>query len=124
MNTKISIQQVIAESKAANILMTGKSIQSDLKKITSLIGMSYLNYIYQNDIKNEHFCQSMLLMNSQVPANTENPYEHLFGADMANKTMAILEDIQLAFDYSIARTQLAEEKVKLSVQKIQQALRI
>lgn len=124
MSTRISINQVISDCKAMNMQMAGKPIQSELKKVTSLIGMSYLNYIYQNDIKNEHFCLSMLLMHSQVPTNTDNPYVHLFDLSMATKTIPILEDIQLAFDYSIARTQLAEENVNLSVQKIQRALGI
>lgn len=98
-------------------------IQSDLKKITSLIGMAYLNYIYQNDLENEHFCQSMLLMNSQVPSGTDNPYVHLFDPEMASKTMAILEDIQLSFDYSIARTNPSPEKLQDSILNIRSALK-
>lgn len=121
--TKISIPQALMDCTAAGNKISGKSIQSELKKQTSLIGMSYLNYIYQNDIKNEHFCQSMLLMNSQVPEGTNNPYVHLFDAEMANKTMAILEDVQMSFDYSIGRTNPPIEKVQNSVTKIQDALK-
>lgn len=117
-DTKISIEQSIADCKTAGNKISGKPIQSELKKQTSLIGMAYLNYIYQNDIKNEHFCQSMLLMNNQVPAGTDNPYVHLFDSEMAIKTMPILEDIQLSFDYSIGRTNPPIEKVKASVNKI------
>lgn len=99
-------------------------IQSDLKKTTSLIGMAYLNYIYQNDLENEHFCESMLLMNNQVPSGTDNPYVHLFDPEMASKTMAILEDIQLSFDYSIARTNPPAEKIQSSISNIRTALQL
>ncbi|HZN30206.1 MAG TPA: hypothetical protein VFB88_12680 [Xanthobacteraceae bacterium] len=73
--TGISIDQTLQRCKAAgNGLVPGvQPIQSDLKKETSLIGMAYLNYIYQNDIDNRHFCESMLLMMSQVPAGTGTP---------------------------------------------------
>lgn len=121
--TKISISQALTDCTAAGNNIAGKSIQSELKKETSLIGMAYLNCIYQNDIKNEHFCQSMLLMNSQVPAGTNNPYVHLFDAEMASDTMPILEDIQMSFDYSIGRTNPPTEKVQRSVNKIQATLR-
>lgn len=121
--TKISITQILAACTAAGNKISGKPIQSELKQQTSLIGMAYLNYIYQNDIRNEHFCQSMLLMNAQVPAGTDNPYVHLFDAEMANKTMPILEDIQLSFDYAIARTNPPIEKVQASVNNIQAALK-
>lgn len=120
--TKISIEKVISDSKAAGYKIIGTPIQSELKKQTSLIGMAYLNYIYQNDITNEHFCQSMLLMDAQVPQGTQNPYVHLFDPEMASKTMARLEDIQLAFDFSIARTNPPLEKVQSSVDKIQAIL--
>lgn len=122
-STIISISQAIGDCTAAGNKMTGTPVQSELKKQTSLIGMAYLNYIYQNDILNGHFCQSMLLMNSQVPAGTNNPYEHLFDTAMANKTMPILEDVQLSFDYSIGRTNPPLEKVQASVKKIQAALK-
>lgn len=108
---------------AVNPIQSTNSIQSDLKKTTSLIGMAYLNYIYQNDLENPHFCESMLLMNSQVPSGAENPYVHLFDPEMASKTMALLEDIQLSFDYSIARTTLPLEKVQASVSNIQAVLK-
>ena len=121
--TKISISQALADCTAAGNKILGKSIQSELKKQTSLIGMAYLNYIYQNDIKNEHFCQSMLLMNSQVPAGTNNPYVHLFDAEMANKTMPLLEDVQMCFDYSIGRTNPSTEKVQGSVNNIRAVLK-
>jgi hypothetical protein len=121
--TKISISQAITDCAAAGNKIVGTSIQSELKKQTSLIGMAYLNYIYQNDIKNEHFCQSMLLMNSQVPEATNNPYIHLFDAEMASKTMPILEDIQMSFDYSIGRTNPPIEKLKNSINKVQNALK-
>jgi hypothetical protein len=121
--TKISISQALTDCTAAGNKISGKSIQSELKKQTSLIGMAYLNYIYQNDLKNEHFCQSMLLMNSQVPEVTNNPYVHLFDAEMASKTMPVLEDVQMSFDYSIGRTNPPIEKVQSSVNKIQAALK-
>src|SRR5688572_20059881 len=91
--TKISIKQAIAGCTAAGNKAIGTPVQSELKKQTSLIGMAYLNYIYQNDIKNAHFCQAMLLMNSQIGNETENPYVHLFDSEMADKTMPILEDV-------------------------------
>jgi len=70
----IPIEEAIAACKAAgNTMVPGlKPIQSDLKRETSLIGQAYLNYIYQNDIANEHFCQAMLLMHAQVPKAAES----------------------------------------------------
>jgi hypothetical protein len=85
--------------------------------------MAYLNYIYQNDLTNEHFCQAMLLMHAQVPAGTANPYVKLFDKGMGEATLAILEDIQLSFDYSIARSNPSEEKLKASIDKIKAALK-
>lgn len=121
--TKVSVSQAVEDCAAAGNKIVGTSVQSELKKQTSLIGMAYLNYIYQNDIKNEHFCQSMLLMNSQVPKGTVNPYIHLFDPEMASKTMAILEDVQMSFDYSIGRTNPPVDKVQDSVNKVQAALK-
>lgn len=121
--TKISIEQALKNCAAAGNKSSSPAVQSELKKQTSLIGMAYLNYIYQNDIKNEHFCQSMLLMNSQVPPETNNPYVHLFDAEMASKTMPILENVQMAFDYSIGRTNPPQAIVQKSVDTIQAALK-
>ncbi len=120
--TKVSIEKTVAACKAAGIKPVGTPIQSDLKKETSLIGMAYLNYIYQNDLTNEHFGQAMLLMDAQAPAKTENPYVRLFDKGMGEKTLAVLEDVQLSFDYSIARTQPSEEKLKASIRRIKAAL--
>jgi hypothetical protein len=53
-------------------------IQSALKRETSLVGLAYLNYIYQINISNQHFCEAMLLMHAQVPPGTKNPYVALF----------------------------------------------
>lgn len=124
MRKMVSIEQTIKNCMAAGIILpTGaKPIQSALKEQTSLIGMAYLNYIYQNDLENRHFCESMLFMNSQVPEGAQNPYIYLFDPEMATKTMAILEDIQLSFDYSIARTNPPIEKLQASVANIQSAL--
>ena len=121
--TKVSIEQTIAAGKAAGIKPVGEPVHSELKKETSLIGTAYLNYIYQNDLTNVHFCQSMLLMNAQVPAKTDNPYVKLFDKGMGEKMLAILEDIQLSFDYSIARSNPSEEKLKASIDKIKSALK-
>ncbi|MDR3492476.1 MAG: hypothetical protein P4M12_10655 [Gammaproteobacteria bacterium] len=121
--TKISISKALTDCTAAGNKISGKTVQSELKKQTSLIGMAYLNYIYQNDTQNEHFCQSMLLMNSQVPEGTNNPYIHLFDIEMAGKTMPVLEDVQMSFDYSIGRTNPPVNKVQHSVDKIQAALK-
>jgi len=90
-------------------------VRSALKEETSLVGMAYLNTIYQNDIANEHFCQAMLLMHAQIPAGTSNPYVALFTPEHAVKTMAALADVQLAFDYAIARTNPPEAKVEASL---------
>jgi hypothetical protein len=92
-----------------------KPIQSDLKRECSLIGLAYLNYIYQNDIANEHFCQAMLMMHAQVPKATPNPYVALFEARNAGPTLAALADVQLCFDYAIARTEPPRTKVEASV---------
>lgn len=122
---KISITETIknALAKGYKIPIESRPDHSELKKITSLIGMAYLNYIYQNDIENQHFCESMLLMNSQIPEGTDNLYIHLFELEMASNTMPILEDIQLSFDYSIARTNPPVEKIQASIANIQAALK-
>lgn len=121
--TKVSISQALSACASAGNKISGKPVQSELKKQTSLIGMAYLNYIYQNDLQNDHFCQSMLLMNSQVPEGTNNPYVHLFDVEMASKTMPVLENIQMSFDYSIARTNPSLDQVQGSVDKIKAALK-
>jgi hypothetical protein len=121
--TKVPIEKTIAACKAAGVKSIGKPMHSELKKETSLIGMAYLNYIYQNDLSNEHFCQAMLLMSAQIPAETDNPYVKLFDTGMGETTLAILEDIQLSFDYSIARSNPSEEKPKASIDKIRAALK-
>lgn len=120
----VSIEQTIE-----NCIKTGKKLplqakpfQSELKTITSQIGMAYLNYIYQNDLNNDHFCESMLYMNKQIPEGTKNPFVRLFERDMAEKTMPILEDIQLSFDYAIARTDPPIEKLKASIENIKSIL--
>lgn len=122
---QVSITETIANCTAAGITLAkgAKPVQSPLKQETSMIGMAYLNYIYQNDLQNLHFCESMLLMNSQVTDGTPNPYIHLFDPEMASKTMEILTDIQLAFDYSIARSNPSIEKIQASVETIQAALK-
>jgi len=122
---QVSITETITNCHAAGITLAkgAKPIQSPLKQETSMIDMAYLNYIYQNDLQNLHFCESMLLMNSQVPEGTTNLYIHLFDPEMASKTMPILADIQLAFDYSIARTTPPIEKVQACVETIQAILK-
>jgi hypothetical protein len=122
---KSSIDQTLKRCKdAGNGLVPGvQPIQSDLKKETSLIGMAYLNYIYQNDIDNRHFCEAMLLMSSQVPAGTANPYVGLFTRKRAVTTMAALADVQLAFDYAIARTSPPEATVRASVDKVRKSMK-
>src|ERR1700741_2153916 len=118
----VSIAESCAKCKAAGNKPTGTPVQSELKKQTSLIGLVYLNYIYQNDLTNEHFCQCMLLMNSQVPAGTDNPYVHLFDKGMGEKMLAVLEDVQLSLHYSIARSNPADDKVQNSIDTIKSAL--
>ena len=113
----IPIEDTVAACRAAgNIMVPGKApILKPLKRETSLIGLAYLNYIYQNDIANAHFCEAMLLMHAQVPAGTANPYVALFTPERAGPTLAALADVQLCFDYAIQRTDLAEAKVEASV---------
>jgi hypothetical protein len=113
----IAIEDAVAACKAAgNTFPPGlKPIQSDLKRETSLIGLAYLNYIYQNDIANEHFCQAMLLMHAQVPKGGANPYVALFEARNAAATLAALADVQLCFDYAIAHTDPPITKLEASV---------
>ena len=76
MATSISIDEAVNACKlAGNGMVPGKApIKSELTREASLVGLAYLNYIYQNDIANEHFCEAMLLMHAQVPAGTPNPY--------------------------------------------------
>jgi hypothetical protein len=117
MATSISIEDAVTACKlAGNGMVPGKApVQSALKRETSLVGLAYLNYIYQNDIANQHFCEAMLLMHAQVPAGTANPYVALFTPKRASATMAALADVQLAFDYAIARTDPPEANVEASL---------
>jgi hypothetical protein len=112
--TAISIDEAVNACRlAGNGMVPGKApVQSALKRETSLVGLAYLNYIYQNDIANPHFCEAMLLMHAQVPPGTANPYVALFEAGHAAATMAALADVQLAFDYAIARTDPPEAKLE------------
>jgi hypothetical protein len=118
--TAISIDAAVKACKAAgNVMVPGKApIKSALKREASLIGLAYLNYIYQNDIANEHFCEAMLLMHAQVPAGTANPYVALFTRARAVRTMAALADVQLAFDYAIARTDPPAAKLEGSLKTL------
>lgn len=119
---EVSIEKTIAACKSAGVEPVSKPIQSELKKETSLIGMAYLNYIYQNDLTNLHFRQAMTLMSRQVPPGTENIYVGLFAEGMGNRTMPILQEVQLAFDYSIARSNPSEKKLQAAIRKIRAAL--
>ena len=87
-DTAISIDAAVKACKAAgNGTVPGKApIQSALKREASLIGLAYLNYIYQNDIANQHFCEAMLLMHAQAPHGTVNPYVALFTPERAVAT--------------------------------------
>ena len=113
----ISIEEAVNACKlAGNAMVPGKApVQSKLKTEASLVGLAYLNYIYQNDIANQHFCEAMLLMHAQVPQGTQNPYVALFTPERAGPTFAALADVQLAFDYAIARTDAHEAKVEASL---------
>jgi hypothetical protein len=76
----ISIEEAVNACRlAGNAMIPGKApVMSALKRETSLVGLAYLNYIYQNDISNQHFCEAMLLMHAQVPQGAANPYLALF----------------------------------------------
>jgi hypothetical protein len=115
--TAISIDEAINACRlAGNGMVPGKTpVRSALKCETSLVGLAYLNYIYQNDISNQHFCEAMLLMHAQVPQGTSNPYVALFTPARAAATMAALADVQLAFDYAIARSDPPEAKLDASL---------
>ena len=115
--TAISIQEAVnACRRAGNAMVPGKTpVHSELKQEASLVGLAYLNYIYQNDIANHHFCETMLLMHAQVPQGTANSYVALFTPERAVSTMAALADVQLAFDYAIARTDPSEAKLATSL---------
>ncbi len=112
-----SIDKTVQACKAAgNDFPPGVApVQSDLRRETSLVGMAYLNYIYSNDLANEHFCQAMLLMNAQVPTGTANPFVALFTPEHAVATMAALADVQLALDLAIARSSPTPEKMEASL---------
>jgi hypothetical protein len=120
--TDIPIDQAVHDCRSAgNAMVPGlQPVQSELKKQTSLVGMAYLNYIYQNDIANQHFCEAMLLMHAQVPAGTANPFVALFTPVHAARTMANLADVQLVFDYSIARTNPPVAKVESSLATVRE----
>ncbi|MEX2167297.1 MAG: hypothetical protein WD852_09810 [Methyloceanibacter sp.] len=117
MATSISIDEAVNACKlAGNAMVPGKApMRSELKIEASLVGLAYLNYIYQNDIANQHFCEAMLLMHAQVPEGTPNPYVALFTQENARPAMAALADVQLAFDYAIQRTDPPEAKVSTSL---------
>jgi hypothetical protein len=125
MPTAVSIEEAVkACVLAGHGMVPGKApIQSALKQECSLVGLAYLNTIYQNDIANQHFCEAMLLMYAQVPAGTANPYLALFEPELAVAAMAALAHVQLCFDYAIARTDLAEAKIEASVAKLRGLLR-
>ncbi len=120
----ISIDEaLIACRTAGNSMVPGVvPVQSELKKEASLIGLAYLNYIYQNDIANRHFCEAMLLMHAQVPQGTANPFVALFTPERALRTMASLADVQLAFDYAIARTDPPRAKVEAALAAVRRIL--
>ena len=120
MANSISIADAVKACRlAGNAMVPGKTpVQSALKQEASLVGLAYLNYIYQNDIANQHFCEAMLLMHAQVPHGTANPYVGLFTPERAVSTMAALADVQLAFDYAIARTDPPEAKLAPSLAKL------
>jgi hypothetical protein len=123
MPTAISIEEAVkACILAGNGMVPGKApVLSALKQECSLVGLAYLNTIYQNDIANQHFCEAMLLMYAQVPAGTANPYLALFEPENAVATMAALADVQLAFDYAIARTDPPEAKVEASIASLRRS---
>jgi hypothetical protein len=122
--TKISIDRAVKDCRDAGhgIVAGVQPVQSELKRETSLVGMAYLNYIYQNDIKNKHFCESMLLMSSQVPADTRNRYVDLFLPQRARKTLGALDAVQMCFDHAIARTPAPEAEVKASLARVRKTL--
>ena len=116
-DTAISIDEAVEACRlAGNGMVPGKApVMSPLKREASLVGLAYLNYIYQNDIANQHFCEAMLLMHAQVPAGTPNPYVALFTPERAAATMAALADVQLVFDYAIARSDPPGAKLEASL---------
>jgi hypothetical protein len=70
---------------AGNGMVPGKApVQSELNTEASLVGLAYLNYIYQNDIANQHFCEAMLLMHAQVPGGPESLSRPHAGASSPN----------------------------------------
>jgi hypothetical protein len=117
----IEIEDAVSACKlAGNRMVPGKTpILTPLKRECSLVGLAYLNYIYQNDIANQHFCEAMLLMHAQTDGAAENPYIALFEPEQAIVTMAALADVQLVFDYAIARTDPLVEKVEASLATLQ-----
>jgi hypothetical protein len=100
---------------------------SGLKNSASLVGLAYINYVYQNDTKNPHFCESMLRMDRQVssgtPGDYKNKYVELFSQTRAQQTMKHLAEIQLAFDYSIGRSSPPPEKIEAAIKALDSILR-
>jgi hypothetical protein len=96
-------------------MVPGKQpVLTALKREASLVGLAYLNYIYQNDIANRHFCEAMLLMHAQA-RGAANPLVALFSAERAVETMKALADVQLVFDYAIARSDPPKAKLEASL---------
>jgi hypothetical protein len=114
--TPISIDEAVSACKAAgNSMVPGKQpVLTALKREASLVGLAYLNYIYQNDIANRHFCEAMLLMHAQA-RGAANPLVALFSAERAVETMKALADVQLVFDYAIARSDPPKAKLEASL---------
>jgi hypothetical protein len=120
----ISIEEAVSACRlAGNSMVPGKApVKSALKQEASLVGLAYLNYIYQNDISNQHFCEAMLLMHAQVPRGAANPYVALFTPERAIATMAALADVQLAFDYAIARSDPPQAKLEASLATLRKVI--
>jgi hypothetical protein len=91
-DTAISIDEAVEACRlAGNGMIPGKApVMSPLKREASLVGLGYLNYIYQNDIANQHFCEAMLLMRAQAPGAAPNPYVALFGQARAAATIQVV----------------------------------
>lgn len=114
--TAISIDDAVKACRlAGNGMAPGKQpVLTELKREASMVGLAYLNYIYQNDITNQHFCEAMLLMHAQA-RGAANPFIPLFSAERAVETMKALADVQLVFDYAIARSDPPQAKLEASL---------
>jgi hypothetical protein len=121
---KTSLTGCMAQGHKSDAQTLPKS--AEIKRQASLVGLAYINWVYQNDLNNEHFCDVMLRMDRQVtdgvPGQYVDPYVDLFSPEHANETVQNLANVQLLFDYSIDRSKPSATKVETALKSVSAVL--